>query len=70
MVACKAYSQSSSGSKVCFLKATMMASCATVSTVETGVGPIAAYVVVVRLRHLATVLGLMPWRAASVCRLS
>ena len=48
-------------------KATAIASCLTWSTVEAGVGPIAASVTVVRSRHLATVLGLMPWRVASIC---
>ncbi len=39
-----------------------MASCSTVSTLEAGLGPIGASAVVGRLRHLATVFGLMPWR--------
>jgi len=46
-----------------------MASSSGLSTVEAGFGPIGASATVARLRHLATVLGLMPWRRARLCRL-
>ena len=45
----------------------MAASSAGVSTVEAGLGPRTASSVLVRRRHLRTVLGLRPKRVASVC---
>ena len=66
-----AYRQSSSGSKVCRRKATIMASCSRLSTGEcASFGPMAASAVVWRLRHFCTVVGLMPWRRASALTLS
>ena len=57
---CRAYRQSSSGSKVCRRNATHIASCSGVSAVEQGcVGPIGASWTYVRFVHLATVFGLM-----------
>ncbi|MBM2347089.1 hypothetical protein JQX24_17995 [Marivita cryptomonadis] len=53
--------QSSSGNSVCRRNATIMASSATVRTVERGsFGPVFKSSTVARLRHFATVLGLMP----------
>ena len=51
-------------------KVTAMTSSSAMSTVKAGFGPIAVSITVVRLRYLATVLGLRSCRAASVCRLS
>src|SRR6266576_965868 len=63
IVACSAYRQSSSGSKVCRRNATTIASSSIDSTVELGCfGPAGRSATQLRLRHLATVFGLMPWR--------
>ncbi len=48
----------------------MIASSSTVRTVElASFGPVGRSATVVRFFHLATVLGLMPWRLASALRL-
>jgi hypothetical protein len=61
MVSLRQPNTSSSGSSVFCRKATTTASSAGVSTVLFGAfGPIGASAVVVRLRHLATVLGFSP----------
>ena len=58
---CRAQRQSSSGSNVWRRYATTIASSASVSTVErASVGPVFLSSTVARLRHFATVLGLMP----------
>jgi len=49
----------SSGKSVCRRKATAMASSPAESTVDAGTGPIGASWTVARLRHLATVFGLI-----------
>ena len=59
IVACSAYRQSSGAKRVCRRKATTMASCPVLSTVDTGAGPMRASRTPGRLRHLATVFGLM-----------
>jgi hypothetical protein len=60
-VACKAYRQSSSVSRVCLQHATIGASSAGVNTAECGCfGPIGASLTCVRFFHFATVLGLIP----------
>src|SRR5262249_37404646 len=51
--------------------ATTIASSSIDSTVELGCfGPVGRSAAKLRLRHLATVFGLMPWRLARVLRLS
>ena len=51
--------------------ATMMASSSSERDVDPGsLGPVGKSTVEMRLRHLATVLGLIPWRLASALRLS
>ena len=68
---CRAYRQSSSGSRVCLRKATMSASSSLVKTVDMGTfGPIWRSLALLRLRLLATVLGLIPYRTAKILRLS
>src|SRR3978361_2443586 len=65
MVSLSAPITSSSGSRVLRRNSTMMASSAGVSTVLAGFfGPMGASVVVARLRHFRTVLGLRPYWAA------
>jgi hypothetical protein len=60
MLLCRAYSQSSRGSRVCRRNATHIASCSGVSTVErAGFGPIGASCTKVRFFHFAAVFGLM-----------
>src|SRR5947207_11761857 len=69
IVACSAYRQSSSGNSVCRRNATTIASSSIDSTVELGCfGPVGRSATKLRLRHLATVFGLMPWRLARVLR--
>jgi hypothetical protein len=61
IVACSAYKQSSSGSSVCRRNAMIRVSSSADSTVECGAaGPIGRSSGLVRFRHLATVLGLIP----------
>src|SRR6516162_2120164 len=56
----------SSGKSVCLRKATAIASSSSAKTVERGsFGPMGASWTKDRFFHLATVLGLMPWRSAS-----
>jgi hypothetical protein len=61
IVACNEYRQSSSGNSVCLRKATMIASSSPVRTVDFGsFGPVGKSLTLSRLRHFATVLGLIP----------
>jgi hypothetical protein len=63
--------QSSSGRRVCRRKATTIASSWTESTVECGaLDPVGRSAVASRFLHLATVLGLMPWRSAKALKLA
>ena len=63
MVAWRAYRQSSSGRSVWRRKATMIASCSTVSTLDfASFGPVGRSAVDVRFFHFATVFWLIPWR--------
>ena len=67
MDGCRAKRQSSSGSNVCRRNATTIASSASVRVVERGsFGPVFRSSTVARLRHFATVLGLMPNSRLSV----
>ena len=61
MVGCRAYRQSSSGSKVCLRNATTTASSSADGTVDLGsFGPVGRSETEVRALHLAIVLGLTP----------
>src|SRR5437764_4134668 len=63
LVARSAYRAPSSGSQVCRRKATTIASSSIDSTVELGCfGPVGRSATKLRLRHLAAVFGLVPWR--------
>src|SRR5438067_11409216 len=63
IVGCSAYRQASSGNSVCRRNATTIASCSIDSTVELGCfGPVGRSATKLRLRHLAAVFGLVPWR--------
>ena len=61
MVACSAYRQSSSGSRVCLRKATTIASSSPDKTVERGsVGPVRRSATELRRFHFAIILWLTP----------
>ena len=63
--------KSSSGKSVCLRKATMIASSSIESTVDfASFGPVFKSATEPRFFHLATVLGLMPYRLERLLRLS